>query len=196
MNKVIVYLLFNCLSTINSFNVVAFSTHNNIRNVYKKLKSENINLFVVDNEDYLNKMLKVTDFLLIDNNCFINKKTTKKLDDYGVPYIDYTKLGYIYNLRLFNNEPYDFYIDAINDKKIKMYCDNSNLKLITTKETLNEYDQIKIEKSINTLDTLYNKVNIELPKMSKSNKMSTSDFIYYLIFKKINEKYYLDTKYF
>lgn len=196
MNKFIVYLLFNCLSTINSFNIVAYSTSKNIDNAYKKLINNNLNLFVVDNEDYLNKMIKITDFLLIDNDCFINKKTSKKLDDYGVPYIDYTKLGYIHNLRLFNNEPYDFYIDTINDKKIKMYCDNSNLKLITTKETLNEYDQIKIEKSINTLDTLYNKVNIELPKMSKSNNMNTSDFIYYLIFKKINEKFYLDTKYF
>lgn len=196
MNKVIVYLLLNLFSTINSFNIIAYSTSKNINNAYKKLNNNNLNLFIVDNEENLNKMIKTADFIIIDNDCFIDLKTTKKIDNYGIPYIDYTKLGFIYNLKLFNNEPYDFYIDTINDKKIKMYCDNSNLKLITTKETLDNYDQNKIEKSINTLDTLYNKVNIELPKMSNKKSVSTSDFIYYLILKKINEKFYLDTKYF
>lgn len=193
MNTVIISLLFG-LEIISSFNIVAFSNNNNLQNIYKKtIKHNKFNLFVVDNEDYLNKMIKVTDFLLIDNNCFIeNNKLFKKLDDYGVPYIDYTKLGYIHNLKLNNNQPYEFYVNSINDKKIKMYCHNSNLKLISSKDILNKYDQIKIEKSINTLDTLYNKVNIELPQ----ENLSINDFIYYLIFKKIYEKYYLDSKYF
>ena len=194
MNNLIIYFLFNCINIISSFNIVAYSTSKNVGNAYKNIiNNDKFNLFIVDNEEYLNKMIKLTDFLLIDNDCFIDKKTIKKLDDNSIPYIDYTKLGYIYNLKLHNNSPYDFYIDTINDKKIKLYSDNSNLKLITTKEILTKYDQFKIEKSINTLDTFYNKVNIELPK--KKNK-TTDDFIYYLIFKKINEKYYLDTKYY
>lgn len=195
--KYITFSLFYFLKINHAFNILAFSNNNNINNAYKNIFKNNkhFNLFCVDNEDYLNKMLKFTDFLFIDNNCFIeNSKIYKKLDDEGIPYLDYTKLGYIHNLKLVNNEPYDFYIDTINDKKIKLYCHNSNLKLITSKEKFTPSDKKKIEKSINTLDTLYNKVNIDLP--NENITQTVEDFIYYLIFKKINEKYYLDCKYF
>lgn len=199
MQKILILSL--TIQEICGFNIVALSNNKKLDNIYKstigtQYSEKTLKLTKVNNINKLYNHLDTADLIFLDKEYFINDFHKKLINLYSIPVIDYTKFGYIHNIKLINNEPYDFYVDTLNEKRIKMYSENLNLKIICSKQNLTTYDIKKIDNSIKTIDNLYNSVNIKFLKRDIKYKfVSFEDFMYYIIFKKINERYYLENKY-
>lgn len=182
---------------VETFNIIALSNNKNIKNYHNFILDQtSTNLIKINNPNKIYNYLENADLIFIDKDMYINNIQKKLLNLYLIPTIEYKNLGYIHDIKIKNNDPFFFYIDTIDDKKIKMYKHKSNLKFITSKTFLDKNDIIKIDNNIKTIDNLNNLINVKFKDENKKFKFNnTNDFIYYMIFKKINERFYLENSY-